>query len=41
MENEKDEAARTSVGIVAAMVCVQVQVQSMAEHGVARIGMNC
>lgn len=41
MENEKDEAARTSVEVVVAMVCVQVEAQSMAEHEVARTGTNC
>jgi hypothetical protein len=41
VESGKDEAVRTSVGVVVAMVCVQVQAQSMAEHEVARIGTSC
>ena len=40
MESEKDEVGRTSVGAAVVMVCVPVQVQSMAEHEVVQIGMS-
>ena len=41
MGSETDEVGRTSVGLAAVMVCVRVLAQSMAEHGVAQIGMSC
>jgi hypothetical protein len=40
-ESGKDEAGHRHVRAVVAMVCVQVQAQSMAEHEVARIGTSC
>jgi hypothetical protein len=40
-ESGKGEAVHRRARVAVAMVCVQVQAQSMAEHEVARIGMSC